>query len=341
MIVPMRVAIDASVAPEDPDPRGMAVIGCDGKLAGTVTELWVDRAEPQIRYLEVAVAAAATGVLVPMTLARRHGDRRQVRSNSVTGAQFAEAPTLSEPGPDHQARGGQDRGLLRERAPLRHARTASGRSCERGAPSRSAGCPGRLPAGETAAVAGLARTGARWPAAPSMAGKVAIYFGLLLRVGARSRACADGATVGGRRMARAGGSVAAGRRRRSGWYPASWLGSTARTTVYTITNRRVVISYGIALPMSLNIPFRTISGAALSEHSRRHRRHPAGHGRRRTGSPICMLWPHARPMAAEAGRSRRCGRFRMLRGSPRILARALAAAADQPVRAVAARLLGR
>ena len=43
---------------EDPDPRGMPVIGADGKVAGTVTELWVDRAEPQIRYLEVEAGRA-------------------------------------------------------------------------------------------------------------------------------------------------------------------------------------------------------------------------------------------------------------------------------------------
>jgi photosynthetic reaction center H subunit len=98
MIVPLRVAVDAKVAAEDADPRGMAVIGCDGKLGGTVQELWVDRAEPQIRYLEVGVAGGSgKSVLVPMTLARVHGDRRQVKVSSVTAAQFADAPTLKNP----------------------------------------------------------------------------------------------------------------------------------------------------------------------------------------------------------------------------------------------------
>ncbi|MGA2127333.1 MAG: photosynthetic complex putative assembly protein PuhB, partial [Xanthobacteraceae bacterium] len=31
---------------------------------------------------------------------------------------------------------------------------------------------------------------------------------------------------------------------------------TGRTTVYTITNRRVAMRFGIALPMTVNIPFR-------------------------------------------------------------------------------------
>ncbi len=95
MIVPMRVAIDAKVSDRDPDPRGMTVVGCDGKAGGTVKELWIDRAEPQIRYLEVATGGAgATSVLVPMTLAVVHADRRKVVLASVTGAQVAGAPQL-------------------------------------------------------------------------------------------------------------------------------------------------------------------------------------------------------------------------------------------------------
>ena len=39
---------------------------------------------------------------------------------------------------------------------------------------------------------------------------------------------------------------------------------TERTTVYTITNRRVVIRFGIALPMTINFPFRTIGAAGLN-----------------------------------------------------------------------------
>ncbi len=38
---------------------------------------------------------------------------------------------------------------------------------------------------------------------------------------------------------------------------------SARTTVYTVTSRRVVIRHGIALPMSINIPFSTVDAAAF------------------------------------------------------------------------------
>jgi photosynthetic reaction center H subunit len=95
MIVPLRIATDAAVASEDPDPRGMTVVGCDGVAGGTVRELWIDRAEPQIRYLEVATGSGrGKPALVPMTLAIVHGDRRQVVLSSVTGAQIAGAPKL-------------------------------------------------------------------------------------------------------------------------------------------------------------------------------------------------------------------------------------------------------
>lgn len=36
-----------------------------------------------------------------------------------------------------------------------------------------------------------------------------------------------------------------------------------RTTVYSITSRRIVIRQGIALPLSINIPFRTVESADL------------------------------------------------------------------------------
>ena len=37
----------------------------------------------------------------------------------------------------------------------------------------------------------------------------------------------------------------------------------ARTTVYTITSKRVVMRFGVALPMCVNFPFRTVESAAL------------------------------------------------------------------------------
>jgi photosynthetic reaction center H subunit len=98
MIVPMRVATDFSVAKRDPDPRGMEVLGADGHVAGTVSDLWVDRSEPQIRYLEVAVKtdSSTRHVLLPIQLARIDGSRRRVRVKSILAAQFASVPVLQQ-----------------------------------------------------------------------------------------------------------------------------------------------------------------------------------------------------------------------------------------------------
>ncbi len=123
-IVPMRIATDFGVSENDPDPRGKAVYGLDGEKAGEVVDLWVDRAEPQVRYLEVAVAgvntrgvdtsgmdtgsmdpggfegAAEAGprrVLLPITLARVSGKDGTVRVRSIKAEHFAHVPTLASP----------------------------------------------------------------------------------------------------------------------------------------------------------------------------------------------------------------------------------------------------
>ncbi len=72
----------------------------------------------------------------------------------------------------------------------------------------------------------------------------------------------------------------------------AWL--YARTTVYTITNRRVVMRFGVALPMSLNLPFRTVAAAGL-------RTYADGTGdiplmlRGSDRIAYLHLWPNARP----------------------------------------------
>lgn len=77
----------------------MSVVGCDGVVGGKVTEAWVDRAEPIIRYLEVAVGEVADGeegtsVLLPMTMARVKRNNTVV-VNSIRGDQFAGVPKLA------------------------------------------------------------------------------------------------------------------------------------------------------------------------------------------------------------------------------------------------------
>lgn len=70
--------------------------------------------------------------------------------------------------------------------------------------------------------------------------------------------------------------------------------AAARSTVYTITDRRIVIQHGIALSMSLNLPFTQIDAAAL-----RMRRNGTGDLAIRVSRPArvgyLLTWPHVRP----------------------------------------------
>jgi len=93
-IVPLRVDAEHSVNSRDPDPRGMAVIGCDGKQGGTVVDLWFDRAEPHFRYAEVNVGTHT--VLLPMTMARVSRDGT-VSVKSIRSDQFVQVPRLANP----------------------------------------------------------------------------------------------------------------------------------------------------------------------------------------------------------------------------------------------------
>ena len=98
-IVPLRTAPAYSIAAEDPNPVGFAVITADGRVAGTVVDAWVDRSDMLIRYLE-ADAEGTTGqrrIVFPMFLATIDRNRREVNVVSVMSHQFLEAPGLQNP----------------------------------------------------------------------------------------------------------------------------------------------------------------------------------------------------------------------------------------------------
>lgn len=69
----------------------------------------------------------------------------------------------------------------------------------------------------------------------------------------------------------------------------SWL--IARTTLYTLTNKRVVMRLGIALPMTLNLPFSALTSADV-----RRRRDGSGDIIMRVSDThrlsYVVLWPH-------------------------------------------------
>ncbi|MDR7101562.1 photosynthetic reaction center subunit H [Croceicoccus sp. BE223] len=87
-IVPISTDAAITVAPASIDPRGLKVIGADGKVAGTVSDLWVDRAEHMIRYLAIETGSGA--VLAPMAMALVRRDH--VSIDAINAADFAGAP---------------------------------------------------------------------------------------------------------------------------------------------------------------------------------------------------------------------------------------------------------
>lgn len=71
----------------------------------------------------------------------------------------------------------------------------------------------------------------------------------------------------------------------------AWL--MARSTIYTITNKRVVLRYGVALRKYINLPFSNITAAALKQHSGDTGSIALNMEKSTVG--YLHLWPHARP----------------------------------------------
>ena len=93
-IVPMRIAKTFSIADRDPDPRGMPVIGADKLVAGTVREVWVDRSEIVIRYLEVEITGGGK-VMLPWNFCKVDRSRLRINVKSILSSQFAHVPKIA------------------------------------------------------------------------------------------------------------------------------------------------------------------------------------------------------------------------------------------------------
>ena len=106
-----------------------------------------------------------------------------------------------------------------------------------------------------------------------------------------------------------------------------------RTTIYTITSRRIVLHHGVAFPMSINVPFAKIASAALAARADGSGDIPVSLTQ---GSKVAYLavWPNARPWRMRNPEP-------MLRGIndaasvAQLLSRALAASAEMPIAAQA------
>ena len=215
----------------------MKVVAADRRVAGIVTDVWVDRSEVVVRYLEIEIPTAegARRVLAPMPAAKIDADRRRVTIDAILSTQFADVPGT---GSDSQVT------LLEEdkiaayyarRPPLCHARAP-------GAPDMSGdyefepipGLPEDLPAGETLLWQGSPNWKSLAVTALHIRG-TAIYFAALLvwYFASKLTGGEDAYTVlaGGLRL----GALALAALALMALY--AWL--SAKTTLYTITSRRV------------------------------------------------------------------------------------------------------
>ena len=151
------------------------------------------------------------------------------------------------------------------------------------------GLPGHLPAGEHILWQGapdwrvLARTAlhVRW---------VAGYFGLLIVWNLISSVIDAEPALS--IVTQAALSVAVGAACLGLLYGYAWM--NARTTVYTLTNRRFVLRHGVALSKCFNIPYGTVASAGLKLDANGVGDIPlALAGDAKIAYP--HLWPHARP----------------------------------------------
>lgn len=72
----------------------------------------------------------------------------------------------------------------------------------------------------------------------------------------------------------------------------SW--QVGRSTLYTITNQRVVMRFGLALPMTVNLPFKVVESAALRTHKNDFGDVTLSLTKGSKPSYLIM-WPHVRP----------------------------------------------
>jgi photosynthetic reaction center H subunit len=100
-IVPFRVAPAFDINVNDRDPRGFALVGSNGVTVGTIKDVWIDRSEIMIRYLEAELNAAGAkpgrSVMVPMNFVRIDSGRGVVKVKAIMGSQFGNVPALKSP----------------------------------------------------------------------------------------------------------------------------------------------------------------------------------------------------------------------------------------------------
>ncbi|MEM8788151.1 MAG: photosynthetic reaction center subunit H [Pseudomonadota bacterium] len=89
-IVPMQAAPEYSHA-AGRDPRGLDVLDRHGAVVGRVKDMWIDKPEMLVRYLQMDLADGGGSRLIPINSARITRDGVKVRN--LTAPYFARVPT--------------------------------------------------------------------------------------------------------------------------------------------------------------------------------------------------------------------------------------------------------
>ncbi len=96
-IVPLASTNEFSMAQGTRDIRGYDVEGADGEIAGTVRDVWVDKSEQLIRYLEIDLGNGDGTRLIPFTLCVVSYWSDTVKVHSLKASQFAGVPRTVAP----------------------------------------------------------------------------------------------------------------------------------------------------------------------------------------------------------------------------------------------------
>ncbi|MGF1445517.1 MAG: photosynthetic reaction center subunit H [Pikeienuella sp.] len=96
-IVPLKSTNDFVYMNDKSDLTGYLVKGADGEIGGTVKDVWVDRSEQLIRYLEIDLGSDGTR-LIPFTLCVVSWWGNVIKVHSLKSFQFAGVPQVKTPG---------------------------------------------------------------------------------------------------------------------------------------------------------------------------------------------------------------------------------------------------
>ena len=88
------------VVSEEPDPRGWAVVCCDGEPVGVVRTLLVDPELLKARFFVVELETERRRVVVPVVYSRLDPEKKRVIFDTATADAFTRLPPYTDTPPD-------------------------------------------------------------------------------------------------------------------------------------------------------------------------------------------------------------------------------------------------